>query len=226
VLNFTRGDLNVTSAAVTGVKVGRCRLKHGDQGGCQVSPYTRGSVCLCRLKRVGACTVLKRVATCWNVLERDDTTSVKSAWFLRLKLSYDEPLSEYAFNFNFRRYIKECAANASAYDIYELRVIIDSTTSGAVTLAGVSIGDVQLSLIGAGPAGGGLLGVSWDVEGAGSVEAGGGYRYREQALDRRCVPTNRVRASSVSMRIQPATFNLKQFNMKIVTHRSRFECLF
>jgi hypothetical protein len=32
---------------------------------------------------------------------------VESAWFQRLKLGYDEPLSRFAFNFDLRRYIKD-----------------------------------------------------------------------------------------------------------------------
>jgi hypothetical protein len=32
---------------------------------------------------------------------------VESAWFQRMKLKYDKPLSNHAFNFNLRRYIKE-----------------------------------------------------------------------------------------------------------------------
>jgi hypothetical protein len=32
---------------------------------------------------------------------------VESAWFKRLRLTYEEPLSNFAFNFNLRRYNKE-----------------------------------------------------------------------------------------------------------------------
>ena len=44
------------------------------------------------------CVILCDLTTCF---------SVKSAWFQRLKLIYGKPLSNFAFNFNLRRYTME-----------------------------------------------------------------------------------------------------------------------
>jgi len=50
------------------------------------------------------------------VAERVET-SVESAWFRLSKLKYDEPLSNFAFNFNLRRYIWDglCCAPSSPW---------------------------------------------------------------------------------------------------------------
>ena len=53
------------------------------------------------------CVMLCDLTTCY---------SIASAWFQRLELKYDKPVSNFAFNFNLRRYTVDDARGARGVD--------------------------------------------------------------------------------------------------------------
>ena len=65
-----------------------------------------------------------------------------------LEAKYDEPLSNFAFNFNLRRYIKgPCTMHVVAYDGVYLRAVQTKTT---INMLAGSRADVQIYCTGAG----------------------------------------------------------------------------